>query len=50
MNVNNIIPMSLRWIAEFEKHPEPGSCGGVDYAAIYRYIRERGVFLHLCLH
>ncbi|XP_023345774.1 uncharacterized protein LOC111714803 [Eurytemora carolleeae] len=36
-NCDNIIPMSLRWIAEFEKHPDPGSCRGVDYAAIYRY-------------
>ncbi len=31
--------MSLRWIAEFEKHPDPGSCRGVDYAAIYRSIK-----------
>ena len=30
------IPMSLRLIAEFEKHPEPEDCGGIDYAAIYR--------------
>ena len=32
--------MSLRWIAEFEKHPDPGSCRGVDYAAIYRSIKS----------
>jgi len=37
-----LIPMSLRMIAEFEKHPEPEHCGGIDYGSIYRY------FGHLC--
>lgn len=37
-----LVPMSLRMIAEFEKHPEPEDCGGIDYASIYRY------FGHLC--
>jgi len=33
----SMIPKCLRWIAEFEKHPDPSKCGGIDYAAIYRY-------------
>jgi len=33
----SMIPKTLRWIAEFEEHPDPAKCGGIDYAAIYRY-------------
>eukprot|EP00088_Acartia_fossae_P045709 TRINITY_DN4925_c0_g1_i6.p1 TRINITY_DN4925_c0_g1~~TRINITY_DN4925_c0_g1_i6.p1 ORF type:complete len:637 (+),score=145.31 TRINITY_DN4925_c0_g1_i6:25-1935(+) len=33
----NMIPSSLNWIAEFEDHPDPDICGGIDYEAIYRY-------------
>jgi len=32
-----MISNSLNWIAEFEDHPDPDTCGGIDYAAIYRY-------------
>ncbi|EFX67705.1 hypothetical protein DAPPUDRAFT_301806 [Daphnia pulex] len=28
----------LKWIALFEEHPKPSSCGGVDYKAIYLYL------------
>ncbi len=31
-----MISNSLNWIAEFEDHPDPDTCGGIDYAAIYR--------------
>jgi len=33
-----VIPSVLRWIADFEDHPDPSECGGIDYAAIYRYL------------
>jgi len=36
-NYSSIVPNLLNWIAELEPHPDPSECGGVDYAAIYRY-------------
>jgi len=36
-NYSSIIPSLLNWIADMEPHPDPAECGGVDYAAIYRY-------------
>ena len=30
----------LEWIAQFEEHPDPADCCGVDYKAIYLYISE----------
>jgi len=36
-NYSSIIPSMLNWIADLEPHPDPEECGGVDYAAIYRY-------------
>ena len=30
--------MILEWIAQFEEHPDPADCCGVDYKAIYLYI------------
>ena len=32
--------MILEWIAQFEEHPDPADCCGVDYKAIYLYISE----------
>ena len=32
----------FQWIADYEKQPLPTECGGVDYAAIYRWLA------HLC--
>lgn len=37
-NYSPIMPNMLRWIAELEDHPDPAECGGVDYAAIYRWL------------
>lgn len=37
-NFSTIMPTVLNWIAEFETHPDPSECGGVDYASIYRYL------------
>lgn len=28
----------LQWIAQFEEHPDPADCFGVDYKAIYSYL------------
>jgi len=33
-----LVPKLLQWIGDYEKHPEPEKCGGVDYANIYRYL------------
>ena len=33
-----IVPKMLEWIAEYEEHPPPDQCGGVDYKAIYRWL------------
>ena len=35
---SSVVPASLNMIADLEPHPDPESCGGVDYAAIYRYL------------
>jgi len=32
------IPLMMRLIAQFEDHPSPESCGGVDYREIYQCI------------
>jgi len=32
------VPSLLDWIAELEPQPDPAQCGGVDYAALYRYL------------
>ena len=32
------IPLMMRLIAQFEDHPSPQSCGGVDYREIYQCI------------
>ena len=26
----------LEWISEYEEHPDPEECGGIDYSAIYK--------------
>jgi len=36
-NYSTIVPSLLTWIADLEPQPDPAECGGVDYAAIYRY-------------
>jgi len=36
-NYSTIMPTLLNWIADMEPHPDQAECGGVDYAAIYRY-------------
>jgi len=36
-NCDRVISMGLNWLAEFEPHPDPEECGGIDYAALYRY-------------
>lgn len=36
-NYSTIVPSLLNWIADMEPQPDPAECGGVDYAAIYRY-------------
>jgi len=36
-NYSTIVPSLLNWIADMEPHPDPSECGGVDYAAIYKY-------------
>jgi len=33
-----LVPKLLQWIGDYEKHPDPEKCGGVDYASIYRYL------------
>ena len=38
LDCSEALPNVLTWIAELEEHPDPGDCGGVDYAAIYRYL------------
>lgn len=38
VNCSQILPISLNWIADNELHPDPGDCGGIDYALIYRYL------------
>lgn len=38
LNYSSVLPTSLNWIAENEKHPDPSSSGNVDYAEIYRYL------------
>ena len=38
MDCSEALPNILTWIAELEEHPDPADCGGVDYAAIYRYL------------
>ena len=38
MDCSEALPNVLTWIAELEEHPDPADCGGVDYAAIYRYL------------
>ena len=38
LDCSEALPNVLTWIAELEEHPDPGECGGVDYAAIYRYL------------
>ncbi len=30
--------LMLEWIAQFEEHPDPIDCCGVDYKAIYLYL------------
>lgn len=30
--------LMAEWIANFEEHPDPASCCGVDYKSIYLYI------------
>ena len=35
-NCDRVISMGLNWLAEFEPHPDPEECGGIDYAALYR--------------
>lgn len=37
-NMSSVLPTSLNWIADNEKHPDPKDCGDVDYAEIYRYL------------
>ena len=32
--------LMLRWIAMFEEHPDPATCYGIDYKAIYFYIAD----------
>lgn len=38
LDCSEALPNVLTWIAEMEEHPDPVDCGGVDYAAIYRYL------------
>merc|ERR550519_835679 len=38
LNYSSVLPRSLTWIANNELHPNPEDCGGVDYAAIYKYL------------
>ena len=38
LDCSEVVPNVLTWIAELEEHPDPADCGGVDYAAIYRYL------------
>ena len=38
LDCSEALPSMLTWIAELEEHPDPSECGGVDYAAIYRYL------------
>ena len=38
LDCSEVVPNLLTWIAELEEHPDPADCGGVDYAAIYRYL------------
>ena len=33
-----VVPRLLDWVAEYEEQPAPDQCGGVDYAAIYRWL------------
>lgn len=35
---SSVMPNMLRWVAEMEPQPDPEECGGVDYAAIYRWL------------
>merc|ERR1719330_20257 len=35
-----MVPKMLETVAEYEKHPSPDQCGGVDFAAIYRWLAE----------
>lgn len=37
-NYSSVLPTSLNWIADHEKHPDPATSGNVDYAEIYRYL------------
>lgn len=34
----SVLSTFVKWRALFENHPDPSSCGGVDYAEIYRAI------------
>lgn len=38
VDYSSSIPAALNWIADGEQHPNPEECGGIDYAAIYRYL------------
>ena len=38
LDCSEALPNVLTWIADLEEHPDPADCGGVDYAAIYRYL------------
>lgn len=38
LRMNNTVSLLFEWIAEFETHPEPSQCCGVDYASIYQYL------------
>merc|ERR1719430_324927 len=38
LDCSEALPSMLTWIAELEELPDPSECGGVDYAAIYRYL------------
>ena len=45
------LPNIIDYIAKFEEHPDPTTCG-VDYAAIYSYIATLSKVTHasFCLH
>ena len=38
LRMSNTVSLLFEWIAEFETHPEPSRCCGVDYASIYQYL------------
>ena len=35
-SLGHIVPKMLEWISDYEAHPDPKDCDGVDYAAIYK--------------